>query len=229
MPAPGELSFSAPRADTHSRVTAFFRFFLAIPHFILWYLWAIVAGVAVFIAWFALLFTGRYPAGLYSFVSSFTRYNTRVFAYVYLLSDRYPPFSGSVDEAYPIELQIGPAKESYSRLWVFFRIIPLIAVSIINYALSIVLAFSVFFGWFAVLFLGRMPDGLHNAIAFCVSFQVRASAYGALLVEKFPSFDASGDGPATPPAPVAEPSPFGETTPAAGSDTGTAGTDPFGR
>ncbi|MDX8150355.1 DUF4389 domain-containing protein [Patulibacter brassicae] len=225
MPAPGELSFSAPRADTHSRVTAFFRFLLAIPHLILWYLWAIVAGVAVVIAWFALLFTGRYPAGLYGFVSGFTRYNTRVFAYLYLLSDRYPPFSGSPDEAYPVELQVGPAQESYNRLWVLLRIIPLIAVAIINYALSIVLAFAVFFGWFAVLFLGRMPEGLHNAIAFCVSFQVRAGAYGALLVEKFPSFDASGDGPATPPAPVA-PSAFGEATPA---DAGPTGTDPFGR
>ncbi|MDO9409989.1 DUF4389 domain-containing protein [Patulibacter sp.] len=199
MPAPGELLFIAPNAERHSRLTAFFRWILVIPHAIVWFFYGIVTYVAVIIAWFALLFTGRYPAGLYSFVRGFVRFHTRFYSYLYLLSDRFPPFSGSDETTYPIELEIGPAKESYSRLWVLLRFLPLILVGIINYALSIVLSVVAFIAWVAIIILGRNPDGLHNAIAFCVSYSVRSTAYSTLLVERFPSFDTSGAGPAVPP------------------------------
>ncbi|MEV4421794.1 DUF4389 domain-containing protein [Patulibacter sp. NPDC049589] len=200
MPQAGELLFLAPNAAKHSRLTAFFRWLIVIPHAILWFFYGIGAGIAVVIAWFALLFTGRYPEGLYSFVSGFVQFNARFYAYAYLLTDVYPPFSGGPDENYPVQLQIGPAKESYSRLWVLLRFIPLIAVYIINYAIGIVLAFVAFITWVTVIFIGRVPDGLHNALAFCISYNVRAVAYGALLVEQFPAFETAGTGPAAPPA-----------------------------
>lgn len=203
MPEPGELLFLAPNADKHSRLTAFFRWLLAIPHAIVWFFYGIAAGIGVIIAWFALLFTGRYPEGLYGFVRGFVRFNARFYAYIYLLSDQFPPFSGSLESSYPVELEIGPAKASYNRLWVFFRILPLIVVGIINYALSIILGFVAFVAWIVVIILGRMPDGLHNALAFCVSYSVRSAAYSTLLVERFPSFDTSGAGPAVPPTSTA--------------------------
>lgn len=199
MPEPGELLFTAPNPDKHSRLTAFFRWILVIPHAIVWFFYGIAAYIAVIIAWFALLFTGRYPAGLYAFVSGFVRFHTTFYAYLYLLSDKYPPFSGGPGQTYPVELQIGPAKESYSRLWVLLRFLPLILVGIINYALSIVLSFVAFIAWIVVIIMGRMPEGLHNALAFCISYSVRSTAYGTLLVERFPSFDTSGAGPAVPP------------------------------
>jgi hypothetical protein len=69
------------------------KWFLAIPHFIiLFFLW-IGAFFAVVIAWFAILFTGRYPAGLFDFVVGVGRWSLRVYAYAFLLvTDRYPPF-----------------------------------------------------------------------------------------------------------------------------------------
>jgi Domain of unknown function (DUF4389) len=69
------------------------KWLLAIPHYILLvFLW-IAALVAIIIAWFAILFTGRYPRGLFDFVLGVGRWTNRVIAYAFVLvTDRYPPF-----------------------------------------------------------------------------------------------------------------------------------------
>jgi len=70
------------------------KWFLAIPHYIVLCFVGIAAVVCVFVAWFAILFTGRYPRGLFDFVVGAYRWSLRVTAYSFLLTtDRYPPFS----------------------------------------------------------------------------------------------------------------------------------------
>ena len=70
------------------------KWFLAIPHYIVLFFLGIGAFVCVVIAWFAILFTGRYPRGLFDFVVGVGRWGVRVAAYAFLLTtDRYPPFS----------------------------------------------------------------------------------------------------------------------------------------
>lgn len=70
------------------------KWFLAIPHYIvLFFLW-IAAIVVTLVAWFAILFTGRYPRGLFDFVVGVGRWQNRVNAYAFaLVTDKYPPFS----------------------------------------------------------------------------------------------------------------------------------------
>jgi Domain of unknown function (DUF4389) len=69
------------------------KWFLAIPHYIILIILGIGAWVAIVIAWFAILFTGRYPRGLFNYVEGVQRWSTRVFAYAFLMvTDTYPPF-----------------------------------------------------------------------------------------------------------------------------------------
>ena len=70
------------------------KWFLAIPHYIVLFFLGIAAIVSIIIAWFAILFTGRYPKGLFDFVVGVFRWCLRVAVYAFLLTtDRYPPFS----------------------------------------------------------------------------------------------------------------------------------------
>ena len=88
------LDFPYPDAkEGLNRWLPLVKWLLAIPHYIvLFFLW-LAAIVCVIIAWFAILFTGRYPRGLFDFVEGVIRWNNRVGAYAFLLiTDRYPPF-----------------------------------------------------------------------------------------------------------------------------------------
>jgi hypothetical protein len=69
------------------------KWLLAIPHFIVLYFLGIAAAVVVFIGFFAVLFTGKWPDGLRTFLLGYYRWSYRVWGYTTLLVDRYPPFS----------------------------------------------------------------------------------------------------------------------------------------
>ena len=69
------------------------KWFLAIPHYIVLIFLGLAAIVSVIIAWFAILFTGRYPRGLFDFIVGVMRWANRVTAYAFVLvTDQYPPF-----------------------------------------------------------------------------------------------------------------------------------------
>jgi hypothetical protein len=89
------LDLVYPDAQTElGRGWPLIKWFLAIPHYIVLSFLAIAVFVCSVFAWFAILFTGRYPQGLFSFVVGFIRWSLRVGAYAFLLTtDKYPPFS----------------------------------------------------------------------------------------------------------------------------------------
>ena len=69
------------------------KWFLAIPHYIVLVFLDIAVVVVVIVAWFAVLFTGRYPRGIFGFIEGVLRWHNRVLAYAFVLvTDRYPPF-----------------------------------------------------------------------------------------------------------------------------------------
>jgi Domain of unknown function (DUF4389) len=88
------LDFPYPDAkEGLNRWLPIVKWLLAIPHYILLVFLSIAAVVAVIIAWFAILFTGRYPRGLFDFVLGVLRWGNRVVAYAFVLvTDEYPPF-----------------------------------------------------------------------------------------------------------------------------------------
>jgi hypothetical protein len=75
-----------------SRLSTFFRIFMVIPQWIVLYFLGIAVSVVILIAWFAILFTGKYPRWAFFFVSGYVRWYARVRSYYCLLTDRYPPF-----------------------------------------------------------------------------------------------------------------------------------------
>jgi len=89
------LDFPYPDAKNDlNRWLPLVKWLLAIPHYIILLFLALAAFVVVIIAWFAILFTGRYPDGLFDFVVGVMRWGNRVQGYAFvLITDRYPPFS----------------------------------------------------------------------------------------------------------------------------------------
>jgi hypothetical protein len=88
------LDYAYPDAENElNRWLPLVKWFLAIPHIIILIFLYIAAMVAVIIAWFAILFTQRYPRGLFRFVEGVIGWHNRVVAYAFILvTDRYPPF-----------------------------------------------------------------------------------------------------------------------------------------
>ena len=87
------ITLSATYSEKMSRVTTFFRLLLVIPQAIIVGILLWVAYIVTFIAWWAIIFTGKYPKGMYSFSAGVFRWWTRVYGYIFLLTDKYPPFS----------------------------------------------------------------------------------------------------------------------------------------
>lgn len=92
------VNVTIPYPETLSRGTLILKFLLGwlyvgIPHGIVLALYAIAVAVVTFIAFWAILFTGKYPKGMYDFAVGFTRWQVRVNAYMNLQRDEYPPFS----------------------------------------------------------------------------------------------------------------------------------------
>jgi len=182
------VTFEADYVEQRSRLTAFFRLLLFIPVAIVFYIYAIIAGFAVMIAWVAIVITGRYPAGLYGFVSGYTRFIARATAYVVLLCDPYPPFSGSAEAEYPVRMEFSGPLEKYSRAKTFFRLIIAIPIMVLRYVMGLLLEIGAIGAWFVIVITGKMPRGLFDVMVLANSYTARSDAYIFLLTETYPPF-----------------------------------------
>jgi uncharacterized protein DUF4389 len=182
------VSFEADYVERRSRLSAFFRLILAIPLAVLLYLYAIVACVALIIAWVAIVLTGHYPRALYDFIAGFVRLLARFTAYVVLLSDPYPPFAGSDEPSYPVRMGFAGPLEQYSRLKTFFRGILAIPILVVRYAMNILLEIGAVGAWVVILITGKMPRGLFDLMVLANSYMARSDAYLFLLTETYPPF-----------------------------------------
>jgi hypothetical protein len=202
------VHFEADFQPEQNRATTFFRIILAIPWFIVAYVYEIVALFTVFIAWVAIVITGRYPEGLYKLNAGFVRYYVRTFSWIYLQTDEWPPFGISDDPAYPIRVNIGAREERQNRLTVFFRIILALPLLLLTYAVSYVHLFLAVIAWMTIVCRGYLPEGVNSAMTYCNSFYSRLYGYLALLTDVYPPVGeekSKGGGPTA--APAAPPMP----------------------
>src|SRR3954451_1234499 len=167
-----------------SRVTVAFRVILALPHLLALYAMSYAALVVAIACWFAALFTGRVPQGLYGFNGWIVRYGTRVMAYLWLITDRWPSFSEDDDDPVRVEL---PGPQQLNRAAVFFRLILMVPAAIVASLLSSGLVVAAFFIWLIVLIRGRVPQPAFDGIASVTRYQTRFYAYAALLTARYPS------------------------------------------
>jgi hypothetical protein len=175
-----------------SRLTVFFRLILAIPQLLWLAIWGLATEIVVFLGWFAALFMGRLPDGFHSFIAQYLRCYTRVSAYLFLLSDPWPPFGGQPG-GYSIEVNIAPPQEQ-SRVTVFFRLILAIPALLLVYVFRLVNEIVAFLGWFYCLATGQMNEGMQNVSAWMLHYEVQTFAYILLLTGRYPSL-SSGQQP----------------------------------
>jgi hypothetical protein len=91
----------APPLDSYSRAKAFFRLIVGIPVMILAWVQGLILAVCHFITFFAILFTGKHPEGLFDPMKSASAYSTRASAYFMLMTEDYPPFSLEEGDSVP--------------------------------------------------------------------------------------------------------------------------------
>ena len=182
--------------EGRSRLTTFFRYIVSIPWLIVAYVYGIVAEIAAVITWFAIVFTGRYPEGIYNFNAGYLRMYTRTYSFMHLMTDDWPPFSGEEDPGYPVRIGVAPPLDKYSRLKTGFRLIIGIPVLFLALIQSIILYVCVIIAWFAVLFTGKLPEGLFNPMRSALAYLSRGTAYFLLLTEDWPPFSYEQAGPA---------------------------------
>jgi hypothetical protein len=225
------------------------KWLLAIPHYIvLFFLWVAFLALSI-VAWFAILFTGRYPRGIFDFNVGVLRWTWRVDYYTYaaLGTDRYPPFKLADDPDYPARLEVS-YPDHLSRGLVLVKswllAIPHYLViglfvggttyvvattaggepTTMRYTQPGLIGILVLIAAVVLLFTGRYPSGVFDFVLGMNRWALRVAAYAALMTDVYPPFrfDAGGDEPGT--VAVSEPpSPEPGTTASAGQTAQGAG------
>lgn len=157
---------------------------LAIPHYLIVYALALVAGIMGLIAFFAILFTRRYPRGLFDFVVNVNRWSANVGAYGSWFRDEYPPWEPG---KYPVTYEVD-YPERLNRWLPLIKWLLAIPHYIVLALLSLVAVVISLIVWFAVLFSGRYPRGLYDFMVGITRWNLRVSAYTSLLRDEYPPF-----------------------------------------
>lgn len=186
---PHPVSFDVAYPERLSRLTTFFRLILVIPQLLAVALLLLAFEILTLLAWFAILFTGRYPKAFFEFTTGVLRWQANVVAYAALLRDDYPPFSWEPG-AYPLTLDI-PYAERQSRIRLFFRLITIIPNYIVLTFVQYAWYFTTFIAWWAILFTGKYPRGLFKFSVGVGRWYNRQAAYLFLLRDEYPPYSVT--------------------------------------
>jgi hypothetical protein len=182
------VRFDVEYPERLSRWKIFLKWLFAIPHVIIIYLLSIVNNVMIFIAFFAVLFTKKWPRGMFDFSLQIQRWTANVLAYGFLLlRDEYPPFSGDSGD-YPLTLEV-EYRDDLSRWMIFVKWLLVIPHLIVLVVLAIAAYVVVITAFFAILFTGRYPRGMFDFVVGTYRWLVRVSAYATwFMTDRYPPF-----------------------------------------
>lgn len=180
---PVQLTIDYP--ERLSRLLLFFKWLFVIPVAIVAYFYGIGAFVVSIIAFFAILFVGRYPRGMFDFVVGFYRFVLRMTAYFpYLLVDKWWP-----DDPHPLQYEVEyPERLSRGILLLKFLSLVLQVVSNLVGLVSTVIFIFAIPAWFIILFIGRYPRGMYNIAVMLYQWVARVNAWQYLLRDEWSLF-----------------------------------------
>jgi Domain of unknown function (DUF4389) len=182
------VRFDVEYPERLSRWMPFVKWILAIPHFIIVYLLQVVNSVLIFVGFFCVLFTKKWPRGMFDFSVQIHRWTANVLAYsVFLMRDEYPPFSGERGE-YPVTYEI-EYDENLSRWKIFVKWLLALPHLVVLTFLSIAAYVVVLIASVAILFTARYPRGMFDFVVGTYRWLTRVSAYAAwFTVDRYPPF-----------------------------------------
>lgn len=169
------------------------RYIMLIPHFIALYIVQAIAGVVAIVASFPVLFTGKYPSGMYDITSGYVRWQAHLGCYMFGLTDKYPPFGFGLDPSYPVQVTFERPEHS-SRFFAipllggFARFVLLIPHFIVLYIVAAVAMLLNLVAWIPVLFAGRYPGWQYSFQSGLIRWYARVMAYMFGLTDKYPPF-----------------------------------------
>jgi len=167
-----------------SRVMTLFRLPLAVPHLVWLALWNVVVIFALIVNWFVLLFRGRPSDPIHRFVARFVRYQTHVYAFLQLVANPFPGFTGRPG-SYPVDVRL-PDPERQPRLVTGFRLILAFPALLISTGLNGAAVIAAVYSWFHGLIRGRVPRGLRNLGAYALRYNAQTFGYTGLLTDRYP-------------------------------------------
>lgn len=171
--------------------TFFGALYIGIPHFFLLFFVGLWGAILAFVAWWIILFTGRYPQSFFEFQLGLHRWQARVSARILNLADGYPSFGmDATDETVKVDI---PYPESLNRgtllLRTFFGWLYLgLPHGFVLLFLTIGVYVALFIGWFAILFTGQLPKGIHDFVTGYLRWNFRVSAYMQNMTDTYPPF-----------------------------------------
>jgi hypothetical protein len=180
------VTFDVQYPQELSRWLIFVKWLLSIPHYIILYFLQLAMMVVVFIGFFAILLTKRYPQSLFNFVVGVTRWNANYYAYNLLLRDEYPPFSMDAGQ-YPVAYDVAYPQQ-LSRWLIFVKWLLIIPNAIVMVIVMFVAYLVTIVAWFSILFTKKYPDSLFKFVVGALRWSQRTNAYVLLLTDEYPPF-----------------------------------------
>jgi hypothetical protein len=162
------------------------KWLLVIPHLVILYFLQLAFGVVTFIAFFAILFTTRYPEGLFKFAVGVRRWSFNISAYIFLLRDEYPPFSFDAGQ-YPAVYDVNYPQQ-LNRFLPLVKWLLVIPHAIIVAFLGLAAVLVTFVAFFAILFTGKYPQGMFDFVVGTLRWNERMNAYTYLFTDAYPPF-----------------------------------------